>query len=82
MEALQFGVPVIVSKQSGVAEILQHAVKVDFWDARKMADAIIKILSEPSLALKLGQGGQHELNHITWQRPAQQVKKLYEEILS
>ncbi|HPI40776.1 MAG TPA: glycosyltransferase [Pseudobdellovibrionaceae bacterium] len=81
MEALQFGVPVIVSKQSGVSEVLQHAIKVDFWDARKMADAIIKILSEPSLALNLGQGGMRELNTFTWQRPAHQIHQLYKEIL-
>ena len=50
LEAMQSNVPVIISKQSGVAEILTHAVKVDFWDIDAMADAIYGILTYPALS--------------------------------
>ena len=48
LEAMQSNVPVIISKQSGVAEILTHAVKADFWDIDAMADAIYGILNYPA----------------------------------
>lgn len=80
IEALQHQVPVIVTKQSGASEVLTHAIKVDFWDTHKMADAIIKVLSEPGLATSLVEGGQHDLQAICWKRAAQSVYEIYEEV--
>lgn len=80
IEALQHHVPVIVTKQSGAAEVLTHAIKVDFWDTHKMADAVIKVLSEPGLATSLVDGGQKDLQAICWRRAAQSVYEAYEEV--
>ena len=50
LEAMQSNVPVIISNQSGVSEILKHAIKIDFWDTYAMADAIYGLLNYPALA--------------------------------
>jgi glycosyltransferase involved in cell wall biosynthesis len=80
VEAIQHDVPVIVTKQCGVAEILRSAVKVDFWDVRKIADAIIKVLTEDGLAREIVAGAREELAAITWDRAADQVQRIYREM--
>lgn len=81
VEAVQYGVPVIITKQSGVSEILRHAVKVDFWDIHRTADAMIQILSTEGLSRQLIEGGREDLSNINWDRSAAQVKHIYEEIV-
>ena len=79
VEAIQHDVPVIVTKQCGVAEVLRSAIKADFWDVRKIADAIIKVLTEDSLARQIVEGARQELTEITWERSAAQVHQVYSE---
>lgn len=81
IEAIQFGVPVIVTKQSGVSEILKHAIKVDFWDVRKMADCMINILTSSDLTKQLVEGSKEDLSTISWFRAAHQVHKIYQEVI-
>lgn len=81
IEAIQYGIPVIVTKQSGVSEILHHAIKVDFWDVRKIADAIINILNSPDLAKQLIEGSTQDLSSISWFRAADQIRQVYQEVL-
>lgn len=81
IEAIQYGVPVIVTKQSGVSEILRHAIKVDFWDVRKIADSIINILSSSELTKQLVEGSKLDLATISWFRAADQVHRVYQEVL-
>lgn len=81
LEALQHDVPVIVSKQSGVAEVLRHTIKVDFWDVRKISDAIINILQSEALTKQLVEGGRLDLEAISWEKGAQKVVNLYREIV-
>lgn len=81
LEAMQSNVPVIISKQSGVAELLTHAVKVDFWDIEAMADAIYGILTYPALSRMFIMNGKEEVDKLKWEKAAHHVKKIYTEVL-
>lgn len=81
LEAMQSNVPVIISKQSGVAELLTHAVKVDFWDIEAMADAIYGILSYPALSRMFIMNGKEEVDKLKWEKAASQVKNIYSDVL-
>ncbi|MCQ2374729.1 MAG: glycosyltransferase family 4 protein [Salinivirgaceae bacterium] len=82
LEAMQSGVPVIISKQSGVSEILKHAIKIDFWDIDKMANAIYAILNYPSLAQTISENGRNEANNLRWSASAKEVYKVYNSVIS
>lgn len=77
LEAIQAGVPVIISNQSGVAEVLEHAIKVDFWDTDAIAEAIITVLEQPSLAEVLRENSRKEIESLSWTRAAKKINKLY-----
>ena len=77
LEAMQSSVPVIISKQSGVAEILTHAVKIDFWDIDAMADAIHGILSYPALSKMFIEKGMEEVETLKWENSAKNVRNVY-----
>ncbi len=81
LEAMQSKVPVIISKQSGVSEVLQYAIKVDFWDINAMADAIYGILHYPSLYHLLSKKGQTEANNLKWENVAKRLKFIYEKFV-
>ena len=81
LEAMQSNVPVIISKQSGVAEVLTHAVKVDFWDIEAMADAIYGILSYPALSRMFIMNGKEEVDKLKWEKAASHVKGIYSGVL-
>ncbi len=81
LEAMRSNVPVIISKQSGVSEILKHAIKVDFWDIEAMADAIYGILKYDGMTRMFHNHLKHEVDSLKWENAAAKVKKLYEETL-
>ncbi|NLV18328.1 MAG: glycosyltransferase [Bacteroidetes bacterium] len=81
LEAMQSNVPVIISKQSGVSEILTHAVKVDFWDIDAMADAIYGILNYPALSNMFIKNGREEVIRLKWDNSARHVKDIYESVI-
>ncbi len=78
LEAMQSNVPVIISHQSGVAEILNHAIKVDFWDINAMADAIYGILNYPALHTMFTKHGKIEVEGLKWETSALKVKEVYD----
>lgn len=80
LEAIQEGVPVIVSNQSGVAEVMNHAIKVDFWDTSALVNAIISVLKHKGLSESLKVNGKNEVKTLTWKRAARQLNKLYHEL--
>jgi glycosyltransferase involved in cell wall biosynthesis len=82
LEAMQSNVPVIISHQSGVAEILNHAVKVDFWDINAMADAIYGILNYPALHTMFTKHGKIEVEGLKWETSALKVKEVYDMVYS
>ena len=81
LEAMQSNVPVVISKQSGVAEVLQHAIKVDFWDVDGMADAIYGLCHYEGLSAVFKKYGKEEVENLKWKNAAREVKKVYEEVL-
>lgn len=81
LEAMQSNVPVIISKQSGVSEILTHAVKTDFWDIDAMADAIYGILNYPALAKMFIKNGKEEVVRLKWDNSARHVRDIYYRVL-
>ncbi len=81
LEAMQSNVPVIISKQSGVAEILTHAVKTDFWDIDAMADAIYGILNYPALSGMFIKNGKEEVIRLKWDNSARHVRDIYYRVI-
>jgi len=81
LEALNHDVPVIISKQSGVAEVLTHALKVDFWDIDEMANKIIAVLKYPPLQMTLREQGNFEVRKLRWKDSAQKCAHIYEQAL-
>ncbi|MCL1938782.1 MAG: glycosyltransferase family 4 protein [Candidatus Azobacteroides sp.] len=82
LEAMQCGVPTIISKQSGCAEILEKTIKIDYWDIEAMADAMYSIVSYPSMAEYLSVEGQNEVNQITWEKAGWKVRDIYNQVLN
>lgn len=82
LEALQHHVPVLISKQSGVAETLKHVLKVDFWDINEMTNKIVAVLKYPALHKTLCNNGHFETYRFRWEDAAQRVNKIYEETLA
>jgi glycosyltransferase involved in cell wall biosynthesis len=81
LEALENDVPVIISKQSGVSEVLTHALKVDFWDIDEMANKIIAVLKYPPLKITLTNYGNCEVRKIRWTDSAKKCVSIYEQML-
>lgn len=77
LEAMRSNVPVIISKQSGVSEVLKHAVKVDFWDVDAMADAIYGLLHYKALSTMFKELGKDEVDNLKWDNSAAKVKNVY-----
>ena len=82
LEAMQMGVPSIISKQSGCAEILDNVIKTDYWDIDAMADAIHAITSYPAMYNQLREDGLREVNQITWDKAGQKVIDIYNKVIN
>ncbi len=78
LEAMKLNVPTIISKQSGVAEVLDYAIKVDYWDIDAMADAIYGLVTYPALAKVFSEKGLEEVNAMKWDKAAGEVLAVYE----
>ncbi len=78
LEAMQSDVPVIISKQSGVAEILTHGIKLDYWDIDAMADAIYGIIKYDALSKMFREFGRTEVDNLKWDNAAIRVKEEYD----
>ncbi|MBP9750870.1 MAG: glycosyltransferase family 4 protein [Candidatus Peribacteraceae bacterium] len=81
LEAIAQGTPVVVSRQSGVSEVLDHAFKVDFWDTAMMADCILTILREKPLATQLKTEAPRLLQRLSWHNQARAVQAVYHSLL-
>lgn len=81
LEAMQCGVPSIISYQSGCAEILNYAIKVDYWDVDAMADAIYALISYPEMHAYLKEEGLKEVNSITWEDAGKKVRAIYDSLI-
>ena len=82
LEAMRENVPVIISKQSGVAEVLDYAVKVDYWDVDAMADAIYGLVNYPALSKMFSEKGLEEVTNLKWNDAAAKIKRVYEDAIA
>lgn len=81
LEALDNDVPVIISKQSGVSEVIKHALKVDFWDTDDIANKIVAVLKYPPLKITLQNHGNFEVRKLRWRDSAVKCRKIYGDML-
>lgn len=81
LEAMSYDRPVIVSKQSGVSEILRNALKVDFWDVDKIASQIVALLELPELRRTIVERAREEIRHFHWDAAAEKLIPIYESVL-
>jgi glycosyltransferase involved in cell wall biosynthesis len=81
LEAMRSNVPSVISKQSGAAEVLKYAFKVDFWDVDALADDIYALLQYPALADFASRKGFDEVNRLKWNEATAKMKTIYESLL-
>ncbi|MDP4290010.1 MAG: glycosyltransferase family 4 protein [Bacteroidota bacterium] len=81
LEAVRSNVPVIISRQSGVSEVLTHAIKINFWDVDALADAIYGLLHYPAMNKMIEKHGPEELKEMKWDRAALLVKDIYLQVV-
>jgi glycogen(starch) synthase len=81
LEALRNKVPVLISKQSGISEVLSNALKVDFWDIDQMANKIVAVLKRPPLHKTLRDYGSKEVHKFRWEDSAERMNEIYERTL-
>ena len=82
LEAMEMGVPSIISKQSGCAEILDNVIKTDYWDIDAMADAMHALTHYPALHHELRDRGIEEIHTITWEKAGKKVIDIYKKVLN
>jgi hypothetical protein len=82
LEAAQFGIPAVLSKQSGVAEVLQGALTADYWDTNLMAEHIVHLLTDRELRDKVVEQAAVDIEAATWDAAAGKVMNVYHELLS
>jgi len=82
LESLASGTPVIISKQSGASEVLNHCLKVDFWDTNEMANKILAVINNDELQTCLSENGQKEVKSFQWRKVADKIIKIYNKAIN
>jgi glycosyltransferase involved in cell wall biosynthesis len=82
LEALKNKTPILISKQSGVSEVVNHALKTDFWDVDEMTNKIVSVLRYSELSEELKENGHKEVQSMDIYKPAQKTKRIYEQLIA
>jgi glycosyltransferase involved in cell wall biosynthesis len=82
LEAMSYDVPVIVSRTSGVSEVINHALKVDFWNTDELAEKILSVLNHPELGKTMTQQAGEEVKKLTWDQAAKRCQHVYHELIA
>lgn len=82
LEAIGYGTPVLVSKQSGVAEVLKNALRVDFWDTDKMAEYMTAVVKNDPLRDELLNSSRRELSNLSWHNQIPHFTNLYQMVMA
>lgn len=82
LEAMAFGLTSIISKQSGVAEVVNHAFKIDYWDVDLMANTVNHLIENPDKCRKMGLEGMREVTQIHWKEAAEKIRVVYSTTLA
>ena len=81
LEAMRLDVPCVISKQSGVSEVLQNVLKVDFWDINGLADSIYGLCHYPKLSEMFKKKGKEEVDNLKWEFASKKIKDVYEKAI-
>lgn len=81
LEAIRNGAPVLISKQSGVSEVIRNALRVDFWDTDEMANNVLAVLNYPELHSTLKEKSLEEVNKMSWHERSKDIIKTYDKAL-
>ena len=81
LEAIASGTPVLISKQSGASEILNHCLKVDFWNIDEMTNKILSVINHDELGECLSSNGLSEIDKFTWDKAADKIMKIYDKLI-
>jgi glycogen(starch) synthase len=81
LEAMRNGTPVIISKQSGVSEVISNCLKADFWDTNLMADKILGVLRYRELHEEMKMNGSREIKKFSWDVPAEKCINVYRGVI-
>ena len=81
LEAMKNNTPVLISKQSGAAEVIRHSLKTDFWDVDEMANKIINVIRHPSLHFELSRNSYEEAKKFNLDEPARKVEECYSKVI-
>lgn len=81
LEAMSFGIATMISKQSGVSEIVENVFKVDFWDVDQMTNIILDLLADPCKMQNIGKLAAEEVTKIQWDKSAKMIEECYKELL-
>ena len=82
LEAMRNGTPTLISKQSGVSEVVTHCLKADFWDVDEMAEKMIGVLEHAPLKEVLSENGGKEVLKFSWNEPAKKCMDIYKEVVA
>ncbi len=82
LEAAQRHIPVIISKNTGVSEVMTGSLAIDFWDVDRMAAAVVKLVTDQEFAQQVRDGQLQNLDHLTWDEAAGKVNQLYQQTLA
>jgi glycosyltransferase involved in cell wall biosynthesis len=82
LEAISCDTPCLISKQSGVGEVLRHALRVDFWDVNRMADLMINALLYPSMCYEMVRNASREAQRLRWGPAARRTLEVYRSVVS
>jgi glycosyltransferase involved in cell wall biosynthesis len=81
LEAMSFGIPAIISSRSGVAEVVDNAIKIDFWDIDRLTSSIEYLINNPKKRKEIGEKSKKEVETIRWQTASEKIKKIYRGLL-
>ena len=82
LEAIKNGTPAIISKTSGVSEVIKNTIAIDFWDIDRMTNAVAGILKYPSLKHTMSEEGFKEIRNINWDKSAERCVEVYNKVLA
>ncbi len=82
LEAAQFNIPAVISKQSGVAEVMKGALTAVFWDVNKMAEHIVNLITDEKLYKEVVEQGKKDIEASTWDATADKVINVYNTLLN
>jgi glycogen(starch) synthase len=77
LEAIGYGTPTLISKQSGVSEVIRHCLRVDFWDINEMANKITAVVLNDGLRDELILQGYKEYIRLSWDKAASKMFNAY-----